>query len=189
MAKGASHDIILPVQRGSADLAPSSPCSRWKACCAPRLPGVFTARYSLTVVSADNREVFSNSSVKPTDRQLTGAINIELPNNRLGLNIVAYRGRRRLAAIPAGRLIIALTLIASVTLVQLRRHARRRAATEEELRAAYAFRQAMSNSLITGLRPSISTARSPSSMRLLPDDRLQRERTDRHPPPYPLLAG
>jgi PAS domain-containing protein len=40
-------------------------------------------------------------------------------------------------------------VIASVTLVQLRRHARR---PTEELRAAYAFRQAMSNSLITGLR-------------------------------------
>jgi len=34
----------------------------------------------------------------------------------------------------------------------LRRHAKHRAETEEQLRAAYAFRQAMSQSLITGLR-------------------------------------
>ena len=87
------------------------------------------------MVSADNREVFSNSSVKPTDRQLTGAINIELPNNRLGLNIVAYRGGGAWLPFLPAALIIALTVIASVTLVQLRRHARRRAATEEELRA------------------------------------------------------
>ena len=45
-----------------------------------------------------------------------------------------------------------LTVIVAVTLVQLRRHAQRRAETEEQLRAAYAFRQAMSNSLITGMR-------------------------------------
>ncbi|HLO64450.1 MAG TPA: PAS domain S-box protein, partial [Azonexus sp.] len=116
------------------------------------LPAVFTARYSLTVVSADNRAVFSNSSIKPTDRQLSGVINLELPNNRLGLNIVAYRsGGPWLPFVPAA-LIITLTLIATVTLIQLRRHARHRAATEEELRAAYAFRQAMSNSMVTGLR-------------------------------------
>jgi PAS domain S-box-containing protein len=149
---GPMHDIILPVQRGSADLGAFIAVQSLEGLLRATLPAVFTARYSLTVVNADNREVFSNSSVKPTDRQLSGLINLELPNNRLGLNIVAYRaGGAWLNFLPA-TLIIALTLIASVTLIQLRRHARHRAATEEELRAAYAFRQAMSNSLITGLR-------------------------------------
>src|SRR5574343_585739 len=45
-----------------------------------------------------------------------------------------------------------LTVVAAITLIQLRKHAQHRAETEEKLRAAYAFRQAMSNSLITGLR-------------------------------------
>ncbi|MGG6496224.1 UNVERIFIED_CONTAM: hypothetical protein NY603_25235, partial [Bacteroidetes bacterium 56_B9] len=90
------------------------------------------------VVSADNREVYSNSSVKPTDRQLSGLINLELPNNRLGLNIVAYRGGGAWLPFLPAALIIVLTLIATVTLILLRRHARHRAATEEELRAAYA---------------------------------------------------
>jgi hypothetical protein len=118
------------------------------------------------VVDADNREVFSNTSVKPTDRQISGAINLDLPNNRLGLNIVAYRGGGAwLPYLPAA-LIMVLTLIATITLVQLRRHARRRAETEEQLRAAYAFRQAMSNSLITGLRAIDLEGRSPSSMPL-----------------------
>jgi hypothetical protein len=42
------------------------------------------------VVSADNREVqqqFGQADRSP----LTGAISLDLPNNRLGLNIVAYR--------------------------------------------------------------------------------------------------
>ena len=149
---GPMHDIILPVQRSSADLGAFIAVQSLESLLRTTLPAVFTARYSLTVVNAENREVFSNSSVKPTDRQLSGLINLELPNNRLGLNIVAYRaGGAWLTFLPAA-LIIALTLIASVTLIQLRRHARHRAATEEELRTAYAFRQAMSNSLITGLR-------------------------------------
>lgn len=148
----AVHDVILPVQRGSADLGAFIALQSLEGLLRSTLPAVFTTRYSLTVVSADNREVYSNSSVKPTDRQLSGLINLELPNNRLGLNIVAYRGGGAWLPFLPAALIIVLTLIATVTLILLRRHARHRAATEEELRAAYAFRQAMSNSLITGLR-------------------------------------
>ena len=150
--QGPMHDIIQPVQRGSADLGAFIALQSLEDLLRATLPTVFTARYSLTVVSADNREVFSNTSIKPTDRQLSGAISLELPNNRLGLNIVAYRGGGIWLTFLPAALIIALTLIATVTLIQLRRHARHRAATEEELRAAYAFRQAMSNSMITGLR-------------------------------------
>ena len=80
------------------------------------------------------------------------AFESSLTEGRLGLEIVAYRsGAVWLPYVPAA-LIIVLTLIATITLIQLRRHARHRADTEEQLRAAYAFRQAMSNSVITGLR-------------------------------------
>jgi PAS domain S-box-containing protein len=147
-----AHDIIHPVQRGSGDLGAFIALQSLETLLRTTLPTVFTARYSLTVVDAQNREVFSNTSIKPTDRQISGQISLELPNNRLGLNIVAYRsGGAWLPFVPAA-LILVLTLIATVTLIQLRRHAQHRADTEEELRAAYAFRQAMSQSLITGLR-------------------------------------
>jgi len=147
-----AHDIILPVQRGSADLGAFIAIQSLEALLRATLPAVFTARYSLSVVDAKDREIYSNSSIKPTDRKISGTISLELPNDRLGLNIVAYRrGGAWLPFVPAA-LIVILTLIASITLIQLRRHARHRANTEEELRAAYAFRQAMSQSLITGLR-------------------------------------
>ncbi|UCV29554.1 PAS domain-containing sensor histidine kinase [Ferribacterium limneticum] len=147
-----AHDIILPVQRGSADIGAFIALQSLETLLRATLPTVFTTRYSLTVVDAENRELFTNSSVKPTERQLSGTISLDLPNNRLGLNIVAYRlGGAWLPFVPAA-LITILTLIATITLIQLRRHAKHRAATEEELRAAYAFRQAMSQSLITGLR-------------------------------------
>ncbi len=104
------------------------------------------------MVDANNREVLNNSSVKPTDRRISGTISLDLPANRLGLKIVAYRGGGAWLPYLPAVLIVFLTLIASATLFQLRRHAHRRAETEEQLRAAYAFRQAMSQSLITGLR-------------------------------------
>src|SRR5574343_235902 len=149
---GVMHDIIFPVQRGRADIGAFIAIQSLETMLRATLPTAFTARYSLTVVDAENREVFSNSSVKPTDRQLSGAISLELPNNRLGLNIVAYRGGGIWLTFLPAALIIILTVIATITLIQLRRHAQHRADTEEKLRAAYDFRQAMSNSLITGLR-------------------------------------
>lgn len=147
-----ANDLIFPVQQGSSDLGAFIALQSLETLLRATLPAVFTARYSLTVVDATNQEVYSNSSVKPTDRKISGSISLDMPGNRLGLNIIAYRGGGAwLPFVPAG-LIVILTLIATATLVQLRRHAHRRAETEEQLRAAYAFRQAMSQSLITGMR-------------------------------------
>jgi hypothetical protein len=57
-----ANDLIIPGSARQQPIsAPSSPCSRWKPCCAQPCPAVFTARYSLSVVDADNREVFSNT--------------------------------------------------------------------------------------------------------------------------------
>ncbi|WP_343029826.1 PAS domain S-box protein [Dechloromonas hortensis] len=147
-----AHDLVLPVQRGSSDLGAFIALQSLETLLRATLPAVFTARYSLSVIDAQNREVFANSSVKPTDRQISGTISLDLPNNKLGLNIVAYRGGGAWLPFVPAMLIVTLTLIATGTLVQLRRHAQHRAETEEKLRDAYAFRQAMSQSMITGLR-------------------------------------
>lgn len=146
------HDLIVPVRRGGSDLGAFVAIQSLETLLRVTLPGTFTTRYSLTVVDANDRQVLANSSIQPTDRRLSGTISLDLPNNRLGLNIVAYRGGGAWLPFVPVLLILALTVIVAVTLVQLRRHAQRRAETEEQLRAAYAFRQAMSNSLITGMR-------------------------------------
>ena len=147
-----TNDLILPVQRGSSDIGAFIARQSLETLLRTTLPGSFTSRYSLSVFDAEQREIFSNSSVRPRDRQLSGNISLDLPGNRLGLNIVAYRGGGVWLPYLPAVLIAILTIIVSATLLQLRRHALRRADTEEQLRAAYAFRQAMSNSLVTGLR-------------------------------------
>ena len=124
------HDIIVPVERNSADLGAFIAIQSLEEMLRATLPAAFSARYNLSVVDADNREVFANASLKPSDRQISGTISLDLPNNRLGLNIVAYRsGGTWLPLVPA-ILIVVLTLIATITLIQLRRHAQQRAATE-----------------------------------------------------------
>ncbi len=146
------HDIIVPVQRSSADLGAFIALQSLESLLRASLPTAFTARYSLSVLDAQEREVFRNTSVKPSDREISGHIVLNLPNNKLGLEIVAYRGGGVWLTFLPALLIIVLTAITSVAMLQLRRHAQHRAQTEEQLRAAYAFRLAMSQSLITGLR-------------------------------------
>lgn len=145
-------DLIQPVQRGRADFGAFISIQSLDALLRVSLPGWFMSRYSLTLVDSKGREVLSNTSIKPTDRRISGLVHIDLLDSRFGLHLVAYRdGGIWLRYVPA-LLIVVLTLIAAATLVQLRRHALRRAETEEQLRAAYAFRQAMSQSMVTGLR-------------------------------------
>lgn len=151
-ANRRANDLIYPVQQGSSDIGAFIALQSLDTLLRVTLPGTFTARYSLTLLDADNREVLSNTSIRPTDRKISGGVILELPNNRLGLNIVAYRDDSAWFSYLPAALILVLTLIATITLVLLRRHAFRRAETEEQLRAAYAFRQAMAQSMITGLR-------------------------------------
>ena len=147
-----ANDLIFPVQQGSSDIGAFIALQSLDTLLRVTLPSRFTARYSLTLVDANNREVLSNTSIRPTDRKISGTISLELPNNRLGLNIVAYRDDSVWLSYLPAILILVLTLIATITLVLLRRHAFHRAETEEQLRAAYAFRQAMAQSMVTGLR-------------------------------------
>jgi PAS domain S-box-containing protein len=149
---GPANDLILPVQQGSADLGAFIAMQSFEPLLRYTLPAGFNSRYALTIVDADDHELFSNSSIRPSDRQISGSITLDLPGNRLGLQIVAYRGGGAWLPFLPAILIIVLTAIATITLIQLRRHARHRADTEEKLRAAYAFRQAMAQSMITGLR-------------------------------------
>lgn len=145
-------DLIIPVRRGSSDLGAFVAFHSLDTLLRVSLPTWFNTKYSLTLMDADARELLSNTTVKPTDRHISGTINIDLLSNHLGLQIIAYRiGGAWLPYVPAA-IIVVLTLLVAGTLIQLRRHARRRAETEEQLRAAYAFRQAMSQSMVTGLR-------------------------------------
>lgn len=145
-------DLIHPVQRGSSDLGAFIALVSLENLLRAALPTWFSAKYALTLVDAQQRELLSNTSVKPTDREISGTIAVDLLDNRLGLHAVAYRlGGAWLRYLPAA-LITILTVLAAATLIQLRRHASRRAETEEQLRNAYAFRQAMSQSMVTGLR-------------------------------------
>ncbi len=147
-----SLDLLLPVQRGRSDIGAFVAVYSLDALLRQTLPIWFTAKYSLTLVDANGKGLLTNTTVPPADRNLSGQISLESLGNHLGLHVVAYRtGGNWLPYVPAA-LIVILTLLASTSLVLLRRYAQRGVETEEQLRAAYAFRQAMAQSMVTGLR-------------------------------------
>lgn len=168
-----ANDLILPVQQGSSDLGAFIAMQSLEGLLRVTLPGGFTARYSLTVVDEANHEVFSNSSVRPTDRQISGAISLDLPGNRLGLNIVAYRGGGAwLPYLPAA-LILVLTMIATATLLQLRRYAP--PPRRDRGSIAGGLRLPPGHVAIPGHRPARHRPRRTHHLRqcrFLPDDRI-----------------
>jgi hypothetical protein len=172
---GPMHDIIFPVQRGRADIGAFIAIQSLETMLRATLPTAFTARYSLTVVDAQDREVFSNSSVKP-DRP--PAVRCHQPRPAQQPARPEHRRlpwRRRLAALPAGGADHHPDRDRQrITLIQLRRHARaprrNRGATARRLRLP------PGDVAVADHRPARHRPRRPDHLRqcrLLPDDRLR----------------
>ena len=145
-------DLIVPVRRGGADVGALVVIHSLDALLYSSLPSWFSTKYSLALLDKDGEEILSNSTVTPSSRNISGVIKLNLLESELNLQVIAYRSVQAWLPYVPAVLITLLTLVTAGTLVQLRRHAQKNAETERQLRDAYSFRQAMSQSLITGLR-------------------------------------
>lgn len=117
------------------------------------VPWWFTERYRIALIDDKGAMLSSNSSVHP-DAEL--ALNYQLPFEPLGrgtvLEVSAHRQTTRLVP---GLFMATIVLLALAILFSLRaakRHMQHRLAAEQALREEYAFRKAMEDSLMTGLR-------------------------------------
>ncbi|HYS82094.1 MAG TPA: ATP-binding protein [Anaeromyxobacteraceae bacterium] len=103
------------------------------------------------VMETDDRVVAANSSVVlRTD--LTELVRLDPPGQGLRLRVSAFADESNLPRDMLLLLIIGLVLLMGWSLWTLSAHMRRRLAAEEGLRRESAFRQAMEESVITGLR-------------------------------------
>lgn len=119
---------------------------------AREIPWWFSERYRVRASAQDGREIASKSKVAPLASQLEYQIPFDPPGHGLRLQVTAYRGETRWIPILLMASMVVLAGIIIWSLLQLRRHVARRQATEQALRDAMAFRKAMEDSLITGLR-------------------------------------
>lgn len=116
------------------------------------VPWWLAERYRIAVVRYDGRELVSRSKIAPTHQEADYQLAFDPPGHGLALRAVPYRPPPALVsrALSAALVILAITVLWS--LWALRRHIQRRQEAENALREEYAFRQAMENSLHTGMR-------------------------------------
>ena len=114
---------------------------------------------------------------------------IDLPGQTMRLRVDSRSGRPRLIPNLAVALVLGLSLALGVVVVLLARDVRRRSAAELALAEALAFRKAMEDSLVTGLRARDLQGRVDLCQPgLLRDGGLQR-RGNHRPQPAALLAA
>lgn len=116
------------------------------------VPDWFAERYQISLVDARGQSVAVNSGSLPLDERIAFEVPLDLPGAGLVLRAVSFR-----IADPAPYaifliVITGLSMIILWSFWLLREHMARRRATEEALRDESAFRKAMEESVITGLR-------------------------------------
>lgn len=145
-------DLFRPVQQDGKNAGALVSVHSLENLLNATLPEVFVSKYRLTLVDDVGNPVISNVNVAPTDQKVSGTIRLNLLDSRIGLQVAAYRSGGVWKTYLPAIVIILLTLITAGTLVLLKRNAQHRAESEEQLRNAYAFRQAMTQSLLTSMR-------------------------------------
>ena len=145
-------DLFRPIRREGSNAGALVSVHSLENLLNATLPDAFATKYRLTLVDEEGIPVISNSSLAPENHHVSGFIRLNLLDSRIGLQLAAYRTRGAWKNYIPAAVILLLTAITAGTLVLLRRNAQHRAENEEQLRNAYAFRQAMSQSLLTSMR-------------------------------------
>jgi two-component system, LuxR family, sensor histidine kinase DctS len=122
---------------------------------AHHVPWWFAERYQLEVRDVSGRLLGAKSRLQQTGRiepQFTHAIPFDPPGHGLSLVATAHTKENNVARNVLVAAIFALTASALWSLWAVRRHIRRRLDAEHALRAEYAFRKSMEDSLTVGMR-------------------------------------
>jgi two-component system sensor histidine kinase DctS len=148
---GSRVDLVVPVIADGRFLGSLVAIYSLRGLLDDAVPWWFTEKYQLDLVGGDGTILASKSNIRePTEASYS------LPLDEIGHGLVLRAGVLRGSANLAQRAVIAaiLTLATAVfwSLWAIRRLIRRRLAAEEQLREANAFRKAMEDSLLTGLR-------------------------------------
>jgi two-component system sensor histidine kinase DctS len=115
------------------------------------VPWWYAERYNLTVLDASGRVVAQKSNVGADPSMMSYEIPLAVPPGGLSLRAVAYPPASGITRNLFLAAIVGLSLATLWSLLALRRDMKQRIAAENELIAHHAFRQAMEDSMLTGL--------------------------------------
>lgn len=116
------------------------------------LPWWFAERYRVAVLDADGHEIAARSKIAPVAAQVSYTTPLDPPGHGLTLQVTAYKTETRWVMMLLGGAIVLFGVIIVWSVWQLRRQLARRQAAEAALREESAYRKAMEDSMITGMR-------------------------------------
>jgi PAS domain S-box-containing protein len=149
----AAHlEYFIPVQRGGQTLGTVVAVFDVAGMMHHLVPIWFTTKYLLSIAGPEGQVLASNSSLHETDDALADVVRLSPPGAGLTMRAVAYRSTSGVPRALPAVLIVVLSLLVASSLWYLRQSMHSRRQAEEALRTEYAFRKAMEESVVTGLR-------------------------------------
>lgn len=148
----ARFDIIVPHFRDGRHIGSTLGTYSVKALLAEQVPWWFAQKYRLSIADAGGAILGSKSNVEAEEELLSHQIPFDPPGHGLLLIATSYKAETGLMRNVLALVIVGLAAAVLASLWALRRHMLGRLAAEQALRNEHAFRKAMEDSLLTGLR-------------------------------------
>ena len=145
-------EYFIPVQRAGKSIGTVIAVFDVAGMMQHLVPIWFTTKYLLSITGAEGQLLARNSSLQETDDALSDVVRLSPPSAGLTMRAVAYRSTSGIPRALPAVLIIFLSLLVAASLWYLRQSMRSRRQAEDALRTEYAFRKAMEESVVTGLR-------------------------------------
>ncbi|MBN8455344.1 PAS domain S-box protein [Accumulibacter sp.] len=117
-----------------------------------QIPWWFAEKYQVRAVDGNGSLLASKSRVDASPTTLTHPISLDPPGYGMVLQVTAYRSPGNLAQTLIATLVIVLAAAVFWSLWAVRGLIQRRLSAEQALRSEYAFRKAMEDSLMVGMR-------------------------------------
>ncbi|RDE52052.1 MAG: PAS domain S-box protein [Candidatus Accumulibacter meliphilus] len=117
-----------------------------------QVPWWFAAKYQVRVLDGNGNLLASKSKIDAASTKLSYPVIFDPPGYGMVLQVTAYRSAGNLAQTLIAALIIILAAAVFWSLWAVRGLIRRRLDAEQALRSEYAFRKAMEDSLMVGMR-------------------------------------
>jgi two-component system sensor histidine kinase DctS len=151
-AAGQVFEVFVPFYREGRPAGTVVGVYGLQSMLAAIVPWWLAEKHLVTIRDGTGAVLAAKSNVEARRPELSHQVMLDPPGHGLVLHLESYGGETRLLPNVLTAAIVSLAAAMLWNLWALRRHVRRRLATEEALRAEHAFRKAMEDSLHTGMR-------------------------------------
>ena len=145
-------EIVVPQFRGGRHVGAILGSFSVRALLAQQVPWWFAQKYRISVADSGGVILGSKSNVEAGEEALSYQIPFDPPGHGLILVATSYKAETGLMRNILALVIVGLAAAVLASLWALRRHMLGRLDAEQALRGEHAFRKAMEDSLLTGLR-------------------------------------